>query len=158
MSAAQPMNRTAGPIKVSLIGSWVFYVVAFFPFAFQKAYVIEWVFTVIAVIGLVVLLASASREQLWPKAGLTVGIVLLLTYVVYWLFLAGKVAPNRPELGFGSLLVHAAQDVVAVINHRLSTGAIWGAVRSTYLEFVMPILQLVLVVLLLGKVRRRGSS
>jgi hypothetical protein len=135
----------------------VLYVLAFLPFELQKAYVIEWVFILIAVIGLVVLLGSASRDQLWPKAGLTAGGVLLLTYLVYWFFLAGKVEPNRPELGFGGLLVHAGQDVVAVINHRLSTGAIWGATRTAYLEFVMPVLQLVFVVLLFRRVRR-GSS
>jgi hypothetical protein len=147
-------DRRPDPTKVLLVGSWLLYALAFLPFEVHKTYTIEWVFTIVALVGLLLVLMTVNRPEMWRRVGVAAAVVLLLTYVVYWFFLAGKVEANKPELGFGSLLFHAGQDVVDIIRHRLATGAIWAAVTTAYLEFVMPVLQLVLLIVLLAKGRR----
>lgn len=154
MTATRLAGWHRDPMKVLLVGSWVLYALTFLPFEFQKAYTIEWVFTVVALAGLVAVLVSVNRPEMWRRVGVAAAVVLLLTYVVYWFFLAGKVEANKPELGFGGLLIHAGEDVVDIVRHRLAIGALWGAIRVAYFEFVMPALQIGLLIALLAKGRR----
>jgi hypothetical protein len=137
-----------------IISSWVLYAFTFVPFTFPKEYLVQWLFVLVAFLGVfgVGLLAFRNSRR-WKPASAIAAAALLVTYVVYWVSITTTARETDPTLMTPIAFGHIFQQGFLIATHLWGRSARVGAVQVTYFEIVMPVVQACIFLWIVVKAR-----
>ena len=154
-----PTANSEYGIRGFVISSWVLYAFTFVPFKFPKEYLVEWLFVLVAVFGLlwVCVLAFRSNNR-WKPASVIVAAALLVTYVDYWVSITTTARETHPTLMTPIAFGHIFEQAYLIATHLWGRSARVGAVQVAYFEIIMPVAQglILLWIVARSRIDRRG--
>jgi hypothetical protein len=137
------------PLQIAILTSWVLYAITIFlPFFYPKEAPIQWSFDLFAVLGLLGSMLALNGWRFGKAMVIASGIMLLLTYFLYWLWIAGGVGFYKFDWEFWAGVNKIITLGRAVNQYWIGEGAYFTAAKIMYFEFVMPLLQALFLVMM----------
>jgi exosortase/archaeosortase len=125
----------------ALLATWLVYSTTLFPILDE--YLALSLFTLtISVLGLLGAVLALRDHKLWIRVSSVAAALLVARYFIYWYDLRESLLVDSPDMNLFAVLGEIAKSGILIFEHRLSQGEILGATLTIINEFVMPLLQI----------------
>jgi hypothetical protein len=139
------MSPNANPeygMRGFVISTWVLYAFTFVPFKLPKEYLVQWLFVVVAIFGVLGVCVLAFRNsKRWKLASLIAATTLLMIYIGYWASITVTARETNPGLMTPIAFGHIFEQGFLIAAHLWGRSARVGAAQVAYFEMVMPLVQ-----------------
>lgn len=128
--------------------SWILFALTLLPIVAE--YIILWAFTfLITLLGITAGLLALYSLKYWKIVAVLAAGLLLSRYLVYWAGIAKNIHSWAPDMGFQGIAIEIVQSGWKLIENKISEGYPIYAFLTAYNEFVMPLLQALLLFFLI---------
>lgn len=139
-------HRYRGVIGWALLATWLIYLITLFPIL--DRYLALSLFTLmISALGLLGGVLALRGQQRWIRVSIAAAVLLVVRYLIYWQDIRETILIDSPGINMLAVIGEIAKSGMLIFEQRLSQGEILGATLTLINEFVMPILQLGILVI-----------
>lgn len=147
MQLAKPHPMFPRALGVAILVAWILYATTLFPI-FEDYMALSLTSLAATALGVVAGVLAILRRRFWSIVASIAACLLLIRYFAYWAGIGNDIHATAPDGSFVSVATTVVHSGLKIIEYRLSQGQPVLAMLTAYNEFVMPVLQLGLLVAL----------
>lgn len=128
-----------------LLAAWSVYLLTLFPVLSDR--ILSSLFAILtAFLGLFGALLALRRHRRWITVVMISSCLLIGRYVFYWAEVRERIISTSPQADILTVIAKIFASGIAIFLHKVSSGHLVGAVLTLFNEFLMPLLQLAIII------------